>query len=109
MLSRTFVRSSLAPGLLLLGLSLAPLDAAAGVNGREAAQRDRIAQGVASGSLTGREAARLTAEQARIERKEQRFRANDGRLGPRERNALDRSLDRSRNHIFRAKHNDRER
>ena len=105
---RTSRRWTLAPCLILLGATLAPIDAIAGVNGREAAQRGRIAQGVGSGSLTAGEAARLGAEQARIEHMERRFRANDGQLGPRERERLDSALDRSRNHIFRAKHNDRE-
>jgi len=105
---RTFRFLALTPCLILLGAALAPTDATAGVNGREANQGDRIARGVSSGSLTTGETARLGAQQARIEHMERRFRANDGQLGPRERQKLDGALDRSRNQIYRAKHNDRE-
>jgi hypothetical protein len=85
------------------------MEAVAGVNAREARQRHRIAHGVQDGSLTRHEAHRLAHQQHRIERRERRFRANDGALGPRERMALDRSLDRSSRHIYRARHNERTR
>ena len=83
--------------------------ASAGVEAREARQRDRIRAGVHDGSLTGREALRLGREQVRIERTERRFRRNDGRLGPRERIRLNTMQNRASRHIHRAKHNARER
>lgn len=97
-------------GLLGMAASAALLfagSASAGVNGREARQRDRIEAGWENGSLTRGETFRLAAEQVRIERRERRFRADDGMLGPWERRALDRDLDRASRHIGRARHNDR--
>jgi hypothetical protein len=91
-------------------VSLAAADAgAAGVNGREAYQRQRIGAGVQDGSLTRGEAHALRHEQRHIERVEQRMRADDGVLGPRERLRLDDKLDRSSRHIYRARHNERTR
>jgi hypothetical protein len=106
------IRATRALGTLALAASLAWLGAAsasAGPNAREARQRGRIAEGIQDGSLTRGEAARLGREQARIERRERRFRRDDGHLGPRERARLDRSLDRSARHIGRARHDARER
>ena len=55
--------------LLLAGVGLAST-ASAGVEDREAIQRQRIHRGVEDGSLTRREAHRLGHEQVRIERTE---------------------------------------
>lgn len=74
---------------------------------REAFQRERIRQGIASGQITRYEARRLWDEQRRIERMESRFEA-DGRVTPRERAWLDRALDRSGRHIWQESH-DRQR
>lgn len=81
----------------------------AGVNQREHAQRARIRQGVRSDELTRREGRKLLREQARIRREEYRYRHNDGHLGPRERADLRRDLNRSSRHIYRGKHNGRDR
>ena len=97
---------AVAAGLMALGAGDA---GAAGVNGREALQRHRIGAGVDDGSLTRGEAHRLAHQQRHIERMEQRFRADDGVLGPRERHRLDGALDRSSRHIHRARHNGRTR
>ncbi len=94
---------------IAVGVALGANDAAAGVNAREAQQRHRIRAGIADGSLTRHEARGLAREQLRIERLEHRFRADDGRLGPRERVRLGRRLDRSARHVYRARHNDRTR
>ncbi len=103
-----FPRILVSLGAMALVLAIGG-SAAAGVNDREARQRSRIRAGVEDGSLTRGEAHRLVHEQARIERTERRFRRNDGKLGPRERIRLDRKLDRSAVHLYRARHNDRER
>ncbi len=93
---------------LTLGLLFAvATDAQAGVDEREERQRDRIEAGLEDGSLTPGEARRAVRDQRRIERKEQRFRANDGKLGPRERVRLNRELDRSAAKLYRRRHNDR--
>jgi uncharacterized membrane protein YebE (DUF533 family) len=76
------------------------------INEREARQREAIRRGVASGDLTRREADRLRSEQHRIERMEQRARA-DGNFTPQERARIDRRLDNSARHI-RHEMNDRQ-
>lgn len=90
-------RSAVRGGVWLLALAAigAATPAAAGVNDREERQRDRVAQGVADGSLTQPEVHRLARQQKRIEVRERRMRADDGRLGWRERARLDDSLDRA--------------
>ena len=90
-------------------LILATSHASAGsINDRQANQKDRIAQGVASGELTKRETAKLAAQQHKLARKEARFRS-DGELSARERVNLQRSLNRSSANIYKKKHNDRDR
>ncbi|MFO0747825.1 MAG: hypothetical protein U1F43_19485 [Myxococcota bacterium] len=71
---------------------------------RQAHQQARIADGVAHGSLSAREAAHLEREQAHIDRMQHRMRADDGRIGPRERARLERAQNRSSRHIARLKH-----
>ncbi len=77
--------------------------ASASVNARQAYQSARIRQGVTSGELSRREAARLRAEQAAL-RAEEIFYRRDGVLGPRERAALARDQNRASRHIARQKH-----
>ena len=97
-----FLTAALALGLGIAALAAEP--ALAGVNGREHYQRDRIRAGRADGSLTARETHRLANRQLCVERMEQRMRADDGRLGPRERLRLDRALDRSSAAIWWQRH-----
>ncbi len=97
----------LATALATAFLAAGAGDAAAGVNGREHVQRDRIRAGSHDGSLTPVERRHLVRQQGRIERYERRSRRDDGHLGPLERARLDRMLDRSSAHIYRARHNDR--
>lgn len=78
----------------------------AGIEQRERSQQGRIGQGIRSGEITPREAARLEREQWRTERMERRFRA-DGRFTCGERARIHRRLDRSSHHIWRARHNRR--
>lgn len=88
---------------LAAGAGQAHPQAAPGVDHRQAHQQARIAQGVASGALTGRETRALAAEQAAIRREERLYRA-DGVLGPWERADLHRDLNRASRHIARQKH-----
>jgi hypothetical protein len=78
-------------------------EAAATVNGRQARQAARIHEGVKSGELTRREAARLHAEQAAL-RAEERVYRRDGVLTARERVDLKRDQNRASRHIARQKH-----
>lgn len=90
---------------LLAAVALgAATPAFAGANDRQERQRERIASGVADGSLTRPEARRVVRQQRSIERREQRMRRDDGRLGPRERVRLDHALDRASSRIYYARH-----
>ena len=93
--------------LMVIGLAVATCVAgtanAAGINQREAAQRQSIRNGVQDGSLTRPEAYRLGKQQVRLERKEQRFRS-DGELTRRERANLQSSANASRASIYRQRH-----
>jgi hypothetical protein len=55
-------------------LGAAPTSQAASVNARERAQQVRLRQGLRSGTLTGREYARLEPQEARIRAEEFRYR-----------------------------------
>ena len=78
--------------------------ASAGVNHREYRQRERIRAGIDDGSLTRPEARRLGHQQLRIERMEQRMRADGGGLGARERWRLGHAMNRSSARIWRSRH-----
>lgn len=72
------------------------------VDRRQMRQRARIREGVASGTLNRRQAARLRKDQRRVRGMERRF-AADGRFDRRERRVLDHALDRSSKRIWRMK------
>ena len=76
------------------------------IDQRQARQEHRIEQGVRSGELTPREAARVERGQARIRRMERQALA-DGHINRRERAAIDREQDKQNQLIARLKHNDR--
>ena len=71
-------------------------------------QMERIANGVRSGEVTGRECRYLGNEQRRIQRKKRSFLA-DGWLSRGERRRLNRLQNRADRDIYRAKHNRRNR
>ena len=74
------------------------------VNQRQENQQDRIAQGINSGQLTPREAARLEREEARFDRVEDRDRRSGDGLSLREREQLFRDQNRLSRQIYRQKH-----
>ena len=74
-----------------------------GVDKRQANQQQRIDQGVKSGELTTREAARLEKGQQRIQNMEAKAKA-DGKVTPRERRQLQRAENRESRKIAREKH-----
>ncbi len=90
--------------MMLVGITLFAQDRTPRVNGRQAAQRGRIAEGRASGEVTNREAAALNTQQRHIRRTERRAKA-DGEVTVRERRHLDRKQDRASRNIRRAKKN----
>jgi len=89
-----------------LGLALgagAPLAHAATIDERQANQQKRIEQGIQSGELNQREAARLQREQNRIQAMENKALA-DGEMSKQERRRIQRRLNKSSRHIYREKH-----
>jgi hypothetical protein len=73
------------------------------VNAKQQRQEKRIEQGVASGELTNKEAAKLNARQGKIQREEARMRA-DGDLSAKERAKLQHDLKKSNKAIKKQKH-----
>jgi len=95
-------------GVFVLGLSAVSIAGPRGINYRERRQQQRIGQGIRSGELTRREAARLEAGLARI-RINERFARRDGVITPRERARLDRELNRESRAIYHQKHDGQDR
>jgi hypothetical protein len=71
---------------------------------RNVNQESRVEQGIKSGSLTGKETAKLERGQARVDRKEARAGA-DGHVGVHEQASIQRSENRQSRRVFRKKHN----
>jgi len=91
---------------ILLGALLLPIAAnAQGINARRENQRDRIQQGVRSGSLTRRETRYLNRREARIARSERHDRRSGGHLTAAERANIQRRLNGESRAIYRDKHN----
>ena len=83
-------------------------DRTRGVNQRQRNQQRRIGRGVRSGELTGRETMRLAREQYQIQREKRQIKS-DGEVTRAERRELHRELNQASRHIYRAKHNRRDR
>jgi type II secretory pathway pseudopilin PulG len=73
------------------------------VDQRQANQQQRIEQGVASGQLTGKEAAKLDKGQAQVEKKEAKAKA-DGKVTPKEREKLKHAQNKQSQKIRHEKH-----
>ena len=73
------------------------------VDKREARQDQRISKGIASGQLTAAESARLTRQQAGVERAEAHAEA-DGKITRAEAHRLEKRQDATSRHIRRQKH-----
>jgi hypothetical protein len=89
---------------LLISISAFAQERTPRVNGRQKAQRVRIAEGHQSGEVTNGEAAALNKQQRHIRRSERRAKA-DGNVTAVERMRLDRKQDRANRNIRRAKTN----
>lgn len=74
------------------------------INKRQRHQQRRIAHGIRSGRLNGREAIRLERREVRTNRMERRMRHSGGGLSHRERNRLNRRLNRNSHAIYHQKH-----
>ncbi|MCW5823753.1 MAG: hypothetical protein KIT34_13190 [Cyanobacteria bacterium TGS_CYA1] len=87
-----------------IGLSLDMQPAHAwryGVNNRQQRQQNRIQSGVQSGTLTSKEAARLTRQQNALARQEARYRASGNGLSRKERVRLEREQNQISQNIHR--------
>lgn len=91
----------------LPALAFAQGSATPNIDKRQAEQQKRIDQGVQSGQLTGREAARLEKGQAQVQRMEDKAKA-DGVVTAQERKRIAHEQDKQGKHIAREKH-DRQR
>jgi hypothetical protein len=87
----------------LMGAAFAPGQADAQINARQDRQDQRIDRGAAQNDLTNREERRLERQQRRINRGEQRARA-DGTVTARERRRLTRAQNRASRNIYRQRH-----
>ena len=74
-----------------------------GLDQRQANQQKRIEQGVASGQLNQKEAARLEKRERKLEADKQTAKA-DGQVTPQERKRLQREADRDSKAIYQQKH-----
>lgn len=90
-----------------LALAQPPAATMPGVDQRQETQQQRIQQGIESGALTEKEAARLQKQQTRIEAHQQKAQA-DGQVTKQERAKLHREQDRASRSIAKQKH-DRQR
>ena len=84
-------------------LPVAAQNATPRVDQRQANQEARIQQGVESGQLTGKEAAKLEAGQAKVQAKEDKAKA-DGVVTQKERAKLAKSQDKQGKKIAKQKH-----
>jgi flagellar biosynthesis GTPase FlhF len=89
--------------LVFAGPALAESNRTPGLDRREEVQERRIEEGIASGELNEREAARLERGEERLERHEAAAKA-DGKVTPVERKRLHKEADRMSKRIHRQKH-----
>lgn len=103
--SQFAIRSALVTAALLLITSSSTWAQTADprINARQAQQKDRTKQGVATGELTRKETLRLADEQRAIKAQERRYKA-DGVLTPTERAKLKHAQNRASRHIAAQKH-----
>jgi hypothetical protein len=78
-----------------------------GINAREHRQAQRIHQGVKSGEITPAEKDKLKADEAGVRAEERVYRQSGDGLNARERQDLEKDLNKTSREIYRAKHNDR--
>ena len=89
---------------IVIAASLAAGSAsAATIHQRRVNQQERIANGIATGQLSAREAARIEGQEARLGTELHYFRA-DGTLSPRERASVNSQQNRLSREIYRQKH-----
>ena len=93
---------------IVAGLGISSVQAQS-IHKRSKHEHARVKQGVHSGELTRAETKRLAKQQRNIHHNIRSAKMDDGKIGPRERREINRDQARASKHIYRAKHNDRER
>ena len=99
---KNFLFSTAAALLLTAGVATAQTRTPV-INGREQNQRARIRQGVASGELNHREAARMRGREAGLTAEKRAMKA-DGHVTPQERQDLRHAENKDSRAIYRQKH-----
>ncbi len=100
----TILAAALAVASLTTWAQTAPNPASTpGIDQRQANQDKRIDQGVASGTLTPKEAKRMENQQAAVDRAEEKAKA-DGAVTAQERKRLNKAQNQTSRHIHRQKH-----
>ena len=100
----TFLAAALTVASLTTWAQTAPNPASTpGIDQRQTNQDKRVDQGVASGTLTQREAQRMENQQAAVGRAEDKAKA-DGVVTPQERKRLHKAENRTSRHMHRQKH-----
>lgn len=95
--------ATLAALLAAVALPVAAQSSTPGVGERQANQEARIQQGVQSGQLTPKEAAKLERGQAKVQAAEDKAKA-DGKVTPKERAKLAKKQSKESRKIYKEKH-----
>ena len=102
-MNKSIIAAIVAATFALPGLALAQTTSTPRIDQRQANQDKRIEQGVKSGALTDKEAAKLNAGQDRVQAKEDKAKA-DGKLTARERARLAKAQNKESRRIAKQKH-----
>lgn len=99
-----YITLALFVGAIAVSTSISGFAQGRNINSRQRHQEVRIRQGIRSGELTRREAARLEAREGRIRAQEYRYRTSGGSFTPRERAKIQHRLNHTSRDIYRQKH-----
>lgn len=104
--------STMALGLALVSIATSVQTADAskwGINQRQQRQQRRISNGISSGELTAKEAAKIQQRQAKLAAKEAQMRASGGKFTARERLKLQTGMNVNSQQIYNQKHDAQDR
>src|SRR3954449_10080668 len=90
--------------LIIGSMLVAAAISAQEIKKRQEKQQDRIANGVASGELTPKEAAKVESKEAKLDKTIAKDRASGGGLSAKERRQINRKQNRASKDIYKQKH-----
>ena len=102
-MNKSIIAAVVIAAFALPGVALAQTTSTPRIDQRQAEQQKRIDQGVKSGELTKREAARLEKGQAHVQNMENKAMA-DGKMTKKESARIERAQDNQSKKIYREKH-----